>query len=81
MPIRLEAETLHHALAQLDESDHEAAVDARASLSWLGWDAEGPLLLRRYDLQLHIWYELPTKVPRRWRTSTRGRSRSGGCSS
>jgi hypothetical protein len=62
MPIRLEAETAHHALARLEEWDRDAAVDARASLSWLGWDGEGPLYLRRYDLQLHLWYELPTKV-------------------
>ena len=62
MPIRLEAETLRHALARLGEWDEDAAVDARASLSWLGWDDECPLQLRRYDLLLHLWYELPTKV-------------------
>jgi hypothetical protein len=62
MPIRLEAETLHHALARLEEWDHDAAADARASLTWLGWDVDGPLHLRRYDLLLHLWYELPTKV-------------------
>jgi hypothetical protein len=62
MPFRLEAETLQHALARLEEWDPDAAVDARASLSWLGWDAEGPLALRRYDLMLHLWYELPSKT-------------------
>jgi hypothetical protein len=62
MPIRLEAETLHHALARLEEWDRDAAIDARASLSWLGWDDDGPLQLRQYDLLLHLWYELPTKV-------------------
>jgi hypothetical protein len=62
VPIRLEAETLHHALARLEEWDHDAATDARASLTWLGWDDEGPLHLRRYDLLLYLWYELPTKV-------------------
>ena len=62
MPIRLEADTLHHALARLEEWDHDAAVDCRASLSWLGWDEQGPLPLRRYELMLHLWYELPTKV-------------------
>ena len=62
MPIRLEAETMHHALARLEEWDRDAAADARASLSWFGWDDEGPLQLRRYDLLLHLWYELPTKV-------------------
>ncbi len=62
MPFRLEPETLHRALARLEEWDRDSAVDARASLSWLGWDEEGPLLLRRYDLLLHLWYELPTKV-------------------
>jgi hypothetical protein len=62
MPIAIEAETLQYALARLEEWDRVAAVDARASLSWLGWDDEGPLRLRRYDLLLHLWYELPTKV-------------------
>src|SRR4051812_22892616 len=62
MPIRLEAEALHHALARLEEWDGDAARDARASLAWFAWDEDGPLLLRRYDLLLHLWYELPTKV-------------------
>ena len=62
MPIRREAETLHHALARLEEWDHDAAAYARASLTWLGWDDDGPLHLRRYDLLLHLWYELTTKV-------------------
>lgn len=62
MPIRIEAETLQHALARLEEWDREAAIDARSFLAWLGWDDEGPLLLRRYDLQTHLWYVLPTKV-------------------
>ena len=62
MPIRLEADALHHALARLEEGDGDAARHARASLAWFGWDTDGPLLLRRYDLLLHLWYELPTKV-------------------
>ena len=62
MSIKLEAETLHHALARLEEWDGDAARDARASLAWFAWDEDRPLLLRRYDLLLHLWYELPTKV-------------------
>jgi hypothetical protein len=61
MPVRLAADTLHHALARLEEWDHAAAADARSSLSWLGWDGDGSLRLRRYDLQLYLWYQLPTK--------------------
>jgi hypothetical protein len=27
----------------------------------MGWEGEGPLLLRRYDVQLFVWYALPHK--------------------
>ncbi|WP_028057676.1 hypothetical protein [Candidatus Solirubrobacter pratensis] len=41
--------------------DRDAAIDAEGALGWFGWDGEGPLRLRRYDLQLYLWYQLPTK--------------------
>jgi hypothetical protein len=59
--VTLEAETLHHALARMQEWDRDAAMEAQGALGWLGWDSEGPLQLRRYDLQLYLWYQLPTK--------------------
>ena len=31
------------------------------ALASLGWDWEGPLLIRRYDLLVYLWYRLPTK--------------------
>jgi hypothetical protein len=61
VPVTLEAGTLHHALARMQEWDRDAAMEAEGALGWLGWDAEGPLQLRRYDLQLYLWYQLPTK--------------------
>lgn len=58
MPVTLDARALDRALAALD---HHAAIDARGALAWLGWDEEHPLRLRRYDLQVYLWYQLPTK--------------------
>src|SRR6266511_1201693 len=45
----------------MEEFDPEAARDAAAVLGWLGWDREGPLWVRRYDVQLFAWYQLPHK--------------------
>ena len=41
--------------------DRDAAIDAEGALGWFGWDGEGALRLRQYDLQLYLWYQLPTK--------------------
>jgi hypothetical protein len=57
MPVTLSARAIGDALARLQE--HE--IDAESALSWLGWDREAPLRIRRYDLQLYLWYQLPTK--------------------
>jgi hypothetical protein len=57
MPVTLAARAVGDALARLQE--HE--VDPEPALSWLGWDGERPLRIRRYDLLVYLWYELPTK--------------------
>jgi hypothetical protein len=54
VPVTLPARALGDALARLQEHD----VDAEPALSWLGWDGEGPLRLRRYDLLVYLWYAL-----------------------
>jgi hypothetical protein len=33
----------------------------RPSAGRRGWDGEGPLRIRGYDLLVYLWYELPTK--------------------
>lgn len=53
----LDAHAVGDARARLQE--HE--IDAEPALSWLGWDGEGPLRIRRYDLLAYLWYEPPTK--------------------
>jgi hypothetical protein len=58
VPATLEAAALQRALARMDR---DAAIDAEGALGWFGWDGEGPLRLRRCDLQLYLWYQLPTK--------------------
>ncbi|MBV9684432.1 MAG: hypothetical protein JO046_21755 [Solirubrobacterales bacterium] len=61
MPVELTADTLRDALAVAGEWDEEGARSARAALEWMGWEGDGPLLLRRYDVQLFVWYTLPRK--------------------
>jgi hypothetical protein len=51
------ARALRDAVARLQE--HE--VDAEPALASLGWDWEGALRIRRYDLLVFLWYRLPTK--------------------
>lgn len=65
MPARLTETAIRDALAVLQERDPHAARDAAAVLEALGWEGEGGLLLRRYDVQLFLWHELP----RRWLVS------------
>jgi hypothetical protein len=57
VPVTLAPRAVGDALARLQE--HE--VDPEPTLSWLGWDGESPLRIRRYDLLVYLWYELPTK--------------------
>ena len=61
MPVELTEVALRDALAIAGEWDEGGARSAESALEWLGWEGEGPLLLRRYDVQLFVWYTLPRK--------------------
>jgi len=62
MPVELTEDALRDALAVAGEWDEDGAHSAHAALEWMGWEGEGPLLLRRYDVQLFVWYTLPRKL-------------------
>ncbi len=62
MPVELTERALRDALAVVGEHDLDGARAAEAALEWMGWERHGPLLLRRYDVQLLVWYALPRKV-------------------
>ena len=61
MPVEVTEHALRDAVAVVGEWDEDGAESARAALEWIGWEGEGPLLLRRYDVQLFVWYTLPRK--------------------
>lgn len=61
MPVELVEGALRDALAVAGEWDEAGARSAQSALEWLGWEGEGPLLLRRHDVQLFVWYTLPRK--------------------
>lgn len=61
VPVELTERSLRDAVAVLGEWDADGARAAESALGWLGWEGEGPLLLRRYDVQLFVWYQLPRK--------------------
>jgi hypothetical protein len=61
MPVEVTEHVLRDALAVAGEWDEDGARSARAALEWIGWKGEGPMLLRRYDVQLFVWYTLPRK--------------------
>jgi hypothetical protein len=52
---------LRDALALAGEWDPDGTPAAQAALEWMGWEGDGPLWLRRYDVQLFVWYTLPRK--------------------
>lgn len=61
MPVELTERALRDAVAMLAEHDSQGAQAAESALDWIGWQREGPLLLRHYDVQLFAWYVLPRK--------------------
>jgi hypothetical protein len=61
LPVKLTERALRDVVAVIGEWDEDGARAAQSALEWLGWDDEGPLLLRRYDVQLFAWYTLPRK--------------------
>jgi len=60
--VELTERALRDALALIGERD--GVREAQSALEWMGWEGEGPLLLRRFDVQLFCLYTLPRKVPR-----------------
>ena len=58
VPVELTERAIREVLAVLEEWDADSARDAESALAWMGWDGEGSLFLRRYDVQLFVWYQL-----------------------
>jgi hypothetical protein len=61
MPVELSERELRDAIAVVGEWDREGAQAAQSAFEWMGWEGEEPLFLRRYDVQLFVWYVLPRK--------------------
>lgn len=61
MPVELTERALRDMVAVMGGWDRDSARAARSALEWMGWEDEGPLLLRRYDVQMFAWYTLPRK--------------------
>jgi hypothetical protein len=61
MPVEVSERALRDALALAGEWDSDGTPAAEAALEWMGWEGDGPLRLRRYDVQLFVWYTLPRK--------------------
>ncbi|MGH2902458.1 MAG: hypothetical protein ACRDK7_02530 [Solirubrobacteraceae bacterium] len=61
LPVELTERTLQDAVAVMGEWDQDGAQAAQSALEWMGWEGEGSLILRRYDVQLFAWYTLPRK--------------------
>lgn len=61
MPVELTERQLRDAIAVIGERHEHGGQAAESVLQWLGWTGEGPLLLRRYDVQYFAWYTLPRK--------------------
>jgi len=61
MPVEVSERALRDALALAGEWDSDGTPAAQAALEWMGWEGDGPLWLRRYDVQLFVWYTLPRK--------------------
>ncbi len=61
MPVELAEHQLRDALAIVGEWDELGAREVQSALEWMGWEGRGSLLLRRYDVQLFVWYTLPRK--------------------
>ncbi len=61
MPVELTERALRDTIAVMGEWNRDGAQAAASALSWMGWEGEGSLLLRRYDVQLFAWYTLPRK--------------------
>jgi hypothetical protein len=63
VPVEPTEQALRDTMAVARGVDRKGARAALSALEWMGWEGEGPLLLRRYDVQLFVWYTLPRKFP------------------
>jgi len=61
MPVELSERELRDAIAVVGEWNRKGAQAAKSAFEWMGWEGEEPLCLRRYDVQLFVWYVLPRK--------------------
>jgi hypothetical protein len=61
VPVELTERQLRDAIAIMGERHEHGTQAAESVLEWLSWAGEGPLLLRRYDVQQFAWYTLPRK--------------------
>lgn len=64
VPVELSSTSVERALALLGEHDLEAPADVEGALELIGGrdDADAPVEVSRYDLQLFLWYQLPCKL-------------------
>lgn len=63
MPVELIEQELRDAIAVAGERGSDAVRAVESALAWMGWEGEGPLLLRRYEVQMFAWYTLPLRFP------------------
>jgi hypothetical protein len=61
VPVELTERQLRDAIALIGERHEHGGQAVEHALGWLGWEGEGPMLLRRYDVQHFAWYTLPRK--------------------
>jgi hypothetical protein len=59
VPVVVSERALRDALTLAGEWERDGTQAARAALEWMGWDGTGALRLRRYDVQVFVWYTLP----------------------
>lgn len=60
MPVEVTERALRDALAIAGEWNR-GGRPAMSAFEWMGWKGAGSLRLRRYDVQLFVWYTLPRK--------------------
>jgi hypothetical protein len=61
VPVQVSERTLRDVIALMGEHDQDGGRAAESALGWLGWEGDGPLVVRRYEVQLFAWYTLPRK--------------------
>ncbi len=64
MPVELSPTSVERALALLGEHDLQGPADVEGALDLIAGrdNADAPVEISRYDLQLFLWYQLPCKL-------------------